>query len=1126
MSPNVARTIDEDATPPFRGSAVGDISGPAKTSGKALYVGDLAFDGLLEIGVVRSTEPHAQVVSIDLSRALKVEGVVAAVTADDFGSVTYLGMGGSLSDRPPLARDTVRYVGEEIAALAVTSRQALELALPLVRVRYRRRKPVLSAAEAMSDDAPRLHPASQNGNVLRTSVLTRGSMEQPAPGTVTFSAHYESGSQVHAALETHTIVAFWPQEDGPIDIWAPSQGPIAIRREIAHLFGITEDRVRMHDVAIGGDFGSHVKISTSEAVAVALARKTRRPVRIRLSREEEFAATKRRYPFDVDLELGARPDGMLTHLAAEVVCDMGAYHHVGAGDFGFYPQSLTSLYAIENLAISCVGVYTNNMPPGSFRGAGAPQSAFVRECALDELASRLGIDPVDIRLRNLARPQDPRTGWRMDNDRLRECLLTARDRIGWRQPYDVDGRRRGFGIALAAHVTGVGELKAEAYVDLHADGRIVVRSSSADPGTGHRTIIAQVAAHELGVDVARIEVVLGEPQNAPYDPGLGASKGSYVSTNAVGAAARDLKARLMTAAIARFGVNEVEFADGTVRTSRGDARFEQLVEDAAVAGADLLRGHGSFKAGRALDDPDSSDGYSYVAQAVEVEVDEGTGCVRVLRVVSVHDSGTVLNPIMARGQVEGGIVMGIGAALGEELVRTDGRMANTGFADYFLQRASEVPQIDVVLLASDVGPGRYASRGIAEACLAPTSAAIANAVAAATGIRVHSLPITPDRILAAREAEARRLIRPLRSRPDRWWIELVRRLYRRGLHALLHRRASRVPATAGIRSGVSVERPKALPEALRRLQSPGARPMGGGSELLLLHRQGLAGDTDSWVDLRAAGELGSISRASVGLEIGGAVTLSELIQSELVPARTALAQTALEIASRQIRNTATIGGNLCQTKRCWYYRHGFNCYKRAGPLAPCYAIEGDHRQFHAALGGHRCQAVTPSDMATTLTALDGEALVRSSTGNRTVDMEALYVGPGETSLGEGEIIAALRVPTVALERATAFRKMAMYGGGFAMVSAAASVSLDGQGGIADIRVVIGGIAPVPLRAAKVEQSLLNAKPTSETVRAASLLWIADAHPLRNNAWKLTAAAALVARAIGDAVAVYRGEAVR
>jgi CO/xanthine dehydrogenase FAD-binding subunit len=302
--------------------------------------------------------------------------------------------------------------------------------------------------------------------------------------------------------------------------------------------------------------------------------------------------------------------------------------------------------------------------------------------------------------------------------------------------------------------------------------------------------------------------------------------------------------------------------------------------------------------------------------------------------------------------------------------------------------------------------------------------------------------------------------------------------------------------------------------------------MGGGSELLLLHRQGLAGDTDSWVDLRAAGELGSISRASVGLEIGGAVTLSELIQSELVPARTALAQTALEIASRQIRNTATIGGNLCQTKRCWYYRHGFNCYKRAGPLAPCYAIEGDHRQFHAALGGHRCQAVTPSDMATTLTALDGEALVRSSTGNRTVDMEALYVGPGETSLGEGEIIAALRVPTVALERATAFRKMAMYGGGFAMVSAAASVSLDGQGGIADIRVVIGGIAPVPLRAAKVEQSLLNAKPTSETVRAASLLWIADAHPLRNNAWKLTAAAALVARAIGDAVAVYRGEAVR
>ena len=1104
----------------FSGYPLGDVSGIAKTTGTAKYVGDLAFDDLLEAGVVRSPHPFAEIRSIDLTSAITVPGVVAAVTSSDFLRINYKGAGGSLSDRPPMARDLVRYVGEEVVAFAAMSVEALAQAISLVRIRYRTKRPALTVEAALSPSAPRLHQSTVTGNVARTSTFARGQVSGSPPGDETVvRERYSTGSQAHCCLETHTIVAFWPDEHGPVDLWTPTQAPLNIRRELAHVFNIAEHRIRMHDIAIGADFGSRVKISTSEAIAVALARKSRRPVRFRLTREEEFAFTKRRYPFDIALELRSRSDGTLTTLSADVTSDIGAYHQAGAGDFDYFPQALSSLYAIENISITSRAVYTNNSPPGSFRGAGGPQSAFARECALDELAAKLGINPFEIRIRNLSAITSA-NGWALDNTLLTTCLVRARDEIGGGNRADsLAGCRRGIGVAAAVHVTGVGDLHAEAFVDVDLQGAITVRSASADPGTGQRTVLAQVAAHELGIGTSAVQVVLGESDNSPFDPGLGASKGSYVSTNAVGAAARDLADKLRSTAALHFGANEVSLEGGLARTAHGDLTFGQLVQLSRDAQDGILSGAGSFDAGRPLTSTDPSDGYSYVAQAAEVEVDEDLGTVKVIRFVSVHDSGMLLNPILARAQAEGGILMGIGAALREEFIREGGRVANPTFTDYACPRAPDLPDLKIVFLDSNRGPGRYSSRGIAEICLVPTAAAVANAIADAVGARVRDLPITPEKIIKTRnEVNIDAKQRPIWTRPCRWWSAFVRQLYPLGLHDILHRYGPKRRAS-GVAGSVSFIQPARLQDALGAMaREPGVRALGGGTDLKAPAIRDRLKCRSTLVDVVTNGELNTIRRTSNGdLMVGGAATLADLAQSPLISASTGIKETVLGIASPQMRNVATVSGNLCQEKRCWFYRNDFDCYKRSGPLRPCYAVEGDHRFFHAVMGAHRCQAVTPSDLATTFTALDATVVIRSVRGQRTIPMLDLYSGPGETILTSDELITDIIILSDKLTKSTAFSKMSLSQGGFAVCSAAASLSLDPKGSLETLRVVLGGIAPVPIRAAAVEWSLISYVPTSDRIRKASSLWVSDCHPLKHNGWKLAVATTLVQRTIEAAL---------
>jgi CO/xanthine dehydrogenase FAD-binding subunit len=458
-------------------------------------------------------------------------------------------------------------------------------------------------------------------------------------------------------------------------------------------------------------------------------------------------------------------------------------------------------------------------------------------------------------------------------------------------------------------------------------------------------------------------------------------------------------------------------------------------------------------------------------------------------------------------------VMGLGPALGEELIFEQGKMVNPAFLHYALPRAADVPRIRPILIEGGDPRGVYGAKAIGECSINPPASAIANAVYDAIGIRIGDLPITPDKILNALAArDGRRRRHRLLRRPSRWWIDIVRRLYAHGLFDFLHRR------TKSMRIAVSAMPPKALatPKTLTELLAavrPGASPLGGGTDLQPQRRQGL-NQAETLVWTWGVAELKTIETlADGGVRIGAAVTLADL--SEALAGRLPIVGEAVDtIASTQIREMATVGGNLVQAKRCWFFRNGFGCYKRLGGLAPCYAIEGDHRFHHAVIDGHRCQATTPSDLATVFQALDAVAVLASNRGERRITIDRLYTGPGETILAADEIIAAIELPAGAFRRVGSFQKLRLWEGDFAVASVALT-AIPGPNGTLDApRLVFGGLAPTPWRARACEGRIAGRATKSAELRR----WLdaeldSVAHPLKHNGWKLDAAAGLAEKAL-------------
>lgn len=1106
---------------PVLGRSIRPLDWEKFTSGRFTYIGDLAPEGLLVGRILRSTHAHARILSIDTGRAQGMPGVHAIITARDFPEgARYIHDGAA--DRTPFAVDVVRFVGQEIAAVAAETAEQAQAALDRIEVVYAPLPAAFTIDTATEENAPVLHERPTGiANIAYKLVRRWGDMAKAkAVATNSVRGSYWFPPQTHVCMETNATVALW-KDDGTLHLWTGTQAPFFVAKEMAQLLNLDQSQVILHEVGIGGAFGAKSRIAEHEAITAVLAREAKRPVRIALTRAEEFAMTKTRHGWRTELTLHADDEGLVRAIDSTIKVDNGAYVHSGWSVMSSGPKAFGTLYRTEALAVDAQLIDTSKQPGGQFRGYGTTQAVYALESLLDDLAGKLGIDPIDLRLRNANRPfTETLQGARLQTARLAECLEAVRSALDWDTKKKQRRPGRGLGIATGFHSSGTyafpGSNRNDSIIDLDTDGGALIRFGGADTGTGQRTILTQIVAHNLGLPLGKIRIISIDSDQTPYDLGAWGSRGTYYTGHAVLKACRTIIERLSTVAARDLGNLPIRFEDGHAVSDAGRVPIARLVAQHPDTVDGILSTEVSYidEASELLDENgrgNFSGTYSFAAHGAEVEVDLKTGKLRIVDFAAAHDIGTALNPVMVHGQIAGGVQMGGGAAFGEEMIHEQGRAVNPALINYAMARAGDLPRIRTMLLEGGDPVGPHGAKGIGELCNTPPAPAIANAVYDATGVRVRELPITPDKIMdGLAEREGRRRDHKLWRRPTRWWIAFIRWLYPRGLLKLLHAHRLRQAAAQRPPSIDRIDMPESVDAVVASLKTGGV-PLAGGTDILPGLQQGL-GSGGHFASLLDVPEMKGVRTDADGsLVLGAATTLAEVARATAgVPL---LSETIATIASSQIRAMATVGGNLLQGKRCWFYRNGFNCYKRAGLSAPCYAISGDHRFYHAAIGGHRCQAVTPSDLATALGALDAEAVIAGRFGRRTVPILALYSGPGETVLGHEDVLVEIRLPAAALGRCARFEKLGLWEGDFAVASCALSYLDKGDGRWRDVRIVLGALAPTPWRATQAERALEGTRPTlSELRRHLDRQLDRTAHPLARNAWKLDAAAGLAENA--------------
>jgi CO/xanthine dehydrogenase Mo-binding subunit/CO/xanthine dehydrogenase FAD-binding subunit len=1109
------------------GSPAKHVDWTSLTSGTAKYAADIVLPGELVAGVLRSPHPHARILEIDVSVARKLPGVHAVLTAGDVTGNFYLDYRAVDADRRILAVDKVRFVGEPVALVAADTADQAERALAAIRIKYKPLPVLDTVSEALASRASVIHSGAKDGNVAHTVSRRYASPAAPqAPTEHTVRSRYLSTRQSHVTMEPHTVIAHWQEEENCLHVWAPSQNPRLIHRDLAQLFNLAPEAVRMHELTVGGDFGGRTQTSGTEGLVCALSLATGRPVKLKQSRSEEFAFTKWRLSWDTFLELGCDSEGNVTGLSAAFDVDNGAYNQAGPGEMDYGSIALGSTYRWDTYSGDGRCVYTNKPSPSSFRGAGGYAVTWSLECAIDELAEKVGIDPIDFRLQNaVSEPAEKSiTGWEIKSSGLKECLQAVRQEIDWDRKRAQGGNGRGVGVACAMHVTGLSRenmLTSAAAADVFPDGRVRIRSGCGDAGTGQKTLLCQAMAEVLGIELENVSILATDTAHTPHDAGAGASRGSFVSVSSVKKLAEEVREILVTTAAQKFHTSpeDIHWDEGQAEYS-GDAIDIGTLAGLAAPGEESLTVESEFRGLARPADPngyeDIAPTYSFAAHAVEVEVDQNTGAVRVIQVVAAHDSGTILNPNTARGQVEGGVVMGIGAVLGESLIFEEGRVVNPSYADYVVPRASDAPGIHTVFIETADMAGPFGAKGLGEIPLMAIGPAVTNAIHHATGVRLRQAPHTPDVVIKAlRERDGlKQRAGALGTDIHRWWVEAIRRVYPLGLHKALKHLGPIIQPTPVAGRVRDLVRPESHAEILTELAAGNDRmPLAGGTDILALEGQRLP-IKPVLVDLTLNRQLTGVTTTRDGtVHIGAAVTLAELAQNPAVGP--ALRQTAHAVATPQIRQVATVAGNLCQAKRCWFYRNGFDCYKRGGVTRPCYAVLGDHRFYHAVKDGHRCQAVTPSDLATTLIALDAVLEVDRRDGRRNVQAADLYRGPGEVTLRDDEIITKISVPPAALARSTVYRKFSLWHGGFAVLTVAVSAAQPLAGVGSDVRIVLGGVSPCPRREHALERILEGTAVNPEAVERCVAAWLESTHPLRDNHWKAFAAGNVLRAALNE-----------
>jgi CO/xanthine dehydrogenase Mo-binding subunit len=745
----------------------GMIDAVERVTGRIEYAMDVRVPGMLHAAVARSTHPHARILSVETGAAARVAGVRAVLRAED---IQRLGMrthfGPILRDQPVLTGERVRYVGDAVVAIAAEDQEAAAEAAALVEIEYEPLMAVFGVHEALEKDAPLVHERlADAGPTFRDVVLNRepgtnvcnhfkirkGDVEAAlASAEHVFVVSFTTPPVGHVPFETHVCVA---QVDpgGAVTLWDTTQTPYPVASQIAELLGIDSSQVRVIVPSLGGAYGAkcYPKI---EPLAVALALATRLPVRFELTREECFVAVTK-HGSDVELTTGLDGNGRIVARKTTCLFNTGAYADIGPRVIKNGGYGSPGPYAIPNVWVDSYAVYTNLPPAGAFRGYGQAQVAWAYESQMDLIAERLGIDPLELRLKNLLRSGDAyHTGERIHVSRFVELLQSSTEAIGWNgseAPVRSGSRVRakGFACAIKGQVT---PSTSTAMVKLNEDGSLNVLTSSVEMGQGLKTALALIAATQLGIPIDRIRVSGVDTAITPYDQQTSASRSTSCMGAAVTLAVDDALWKLRVAAGSLLDAPPEDIRVEAGETHAGDRR---LTLGEVVHGARLgnIIGHGRFQTEGGLD-PETGQGvaaarWHQAAGAAEVEVDLETGNVEVLRYHAAVYAGRVVNPALAELQTHGNIAFGLGQALAEELVFSGGQLSNANLGEYMIPSAEDLPQLLSVDTLEDGGDAEI--HGLGGTALPPVAPAIGNAVARAIGHSITSLPITPEKVLLA-----------------------------------------------------------------------------------------------------------------------------------------------------------------------------------------------------------------------------------------------------------------------------------------------------------------------------------------------------------------------------------------
>jgi CO/xanthine dehydrogenase Mo-binding subunit len=733
------------------------IGASERLRGRALFCADIPLEDALVLRVFRSSRPHARILELDVEEAKKVPGVEGVFTALDVPGRNLIGL--ITKDQPLLAQEKVRFVGDPVALVAARDEEAAQKGLEAIRVKYQELPAVFSVEEAMAHGAPALH---EKGNLLHKRVVIKGDASSfMAKAAVVVERTYQTSHIEHTYLEPDAGVGYqdW---DGTLVIMASTQNPHYDQKEVAELLGLKEEKVRIIQAPTGGGFGSKLDLTVQGFIGLALYH-LGKPVRLVFSREEAYLATPKRHPLTIWMRTGADSRGRLLAVQAKILCDTGAYSSYGVAVATRAAIHATGPYEVENVEVESLAVYTNNPIAGAMRGFGVPQVAFAHESQMDLLAQELGMEPLEIRRINvLKQGAFTATGQKLGSSvGILEALEALEPHYKealekWKASNPSPYVKRGVG--LGAMWYGIGNTGVQnpstARVELDEHGKVTLYTGAADMGQGSTTVLAQIASQALGVRPDSLNLVVADTKYTTNAGASSASRQTYISGNAVLDACNKLLQVLLTEAsdVLRSPKEALLLEGGQVVVAGHPSKrvsFAELAKRAKKKNLPLSW-QGYFDPETTPLDPETGRGipyatYAFACQMAQVEVDVLTGWVKVQKVVAAHDVGRALNPEAVKGQILGGVAMGVGFALMEEY-----KPGSTfSMKDYHIPTAADMPEVLPIIVEAAEPTGPFGAKGVGEPALIPTAPAILNAIADALGERIYKLPANLERVLEA-----------------------------------------------------------------------------------------------------------------------------------------------------------------------------------------------------------------------------------------------------------------------------------------------------------------------------------------------------------------------------------------